>query len=202
MCVQRGYNPLTPLGCILFTYFGPDLSLTTTISLRFHLYCPFEIFIHTCLTNKSAKIATWNLREFQSFKKQISQYLFAEAKELNSHWSRIFGILLNKSSIKDFTGQLKLIKILVSAFIDKEYDWCLPLCEICYSTKWKAKFALVNCVTLMSKLWCFVSNKIIAIGIFRDVTFPRFNFYRQNVYFCVKTLAIAPWFISSSTVPH
>lgn len=40
-------------------------------------------------------------------------------KELNSHWSRIFWILLNKSSITDFTKQLKPIKMQDSALIEK-----------------------------------------------------------------------------------
>ena len=66
-------------------------------------------------------------------------------------------------------------------------------------SEFRAKFAFVNCAELMSKLWCFVSNKIIAVGILRNVIFPDLTLpSRQNVYSC--RLALAHRFISIS--PH
>lgn len=154
--------------------------------------------------NKLAKIVKGNLREFQTFEKQIR----ASVKELNSHWSRIFWILLNKSSITDFTKQLQLIEMQNSGLIEKNP----PRIKICRSVKFvtrqrgkqsefPAKFAFVNCVELMSKLWCFVSNKIIAVGILRNVIFPDLTLpIRRNVYSCRQ--ALAHRFISILTTPQ
>lgn len=133
--------------------------------------------------NKLAKIVKGNLREFQTFEKQIR----APVKELKSHWSRIFWILLNKWSITDFTKQLQ-----DSGLIEKNpprikiYAGLSNLLRNKEEGKVNFEQSLLLSIVLNFCLSCDVSSFLFFVY-FKKCNISRFNFAQQTECLLLST---------------